>query len=111
MSSFRTGVFWSDGGAGKQSSPACTTTAKVTTILQNNYRPESLENQTVWKSNNQGIKEVTFIQKSKKGRDAETWNGQSHAYMWWIKIGKDNSAVRDPSPTPDHTAQGSMPGR
>ena len=29
------------------------------------------ENQTVWKSNNQGIKEETFIQTGRKGRDGQ----------------------------------------
>ena len=33
------------------------------------------------------------------------WNGQSHILVWWIKIRRDTSGVRDPSPRPDHTAQ------
>ena len=37
----------------------------------------------------------------------ETWNGWSHTHIWWIKIGRDISGVRDCSPTPDHLAQGS----
>ena len=34
-------------------------------------------------------------------------NGQSHTHVWQIKIRSDTSGVRDPSPTPDHTAQSS----
>ena len=45
---------------------------KITTKLQNNNCPRSSENQAVWKSNNQGIKEVTFIQTGRRGRDTET---------------------------------------
>ena len=40
----------------------------------------------------------------------ETWRcgmGASHSHMWWIKIRRDTSGVRDPRPTPDHPAQGS----
>ena len=50
-----------DGGVHKHGSPSCTSTAKITTTLQNKYHPELSENQAVWKSDNQGIKEVTFI--------------------------------------------------
>ena len=42
------------------------------------------------------------------------WNrhghGLSHIHMWWIKIGRDAMGVSDPSPRPDHTAQGSSTG-
>ena len=34
-----------DGGVGKHGSPSHTTTAKITTKLQNNYHPESSEKQ------------------------------------------------------------------
>ena len=76
---------------------------KITTKLQNNYHPESSENQAVWKSDNQGIKEVTFIQTCRRGgdmetsREVETWNGLSHIHMWWVEIGRDTSGVRGPS--------------
>ena len=49
----------------------CTTTAKITTRLQNKYQKESSENQAVWQSNNQGIQEVTFIQMGRRDKDAE----------------------------------------
>ena len=38
---------------------------------------------------------------------AETQNGWSHTHVWWIKIGRDTSWVRDPSPRPHHPAQSS----
>ena len=35
-----------------------------------------IENRTVWKSNNQGVKEETFIQTSRRGRDGQSeWRG------------------------------------
>ena len=64
-----------DGGVGKHGLPPHTIVAKITTKIQNNYHPESPENQAVWKSDNQGIKEVTFIRMGRRGGDvdAETW--------------------------------------
>ena len=58
-----------DGRIGKHSLPS---TAKITTRLQNKYHPESSENRAVRKSNNQGIKEATFIQMGRRGRDVQT---------------------------------------
>ena len=40
-------------------------------------------------------------------RGTETWNGQSHIYMWWTKIGRNTSGARGPSHRPDNSAQGS----
>ena len=34
-------------------------------------------------------------------------NGWSHIHMWWVKIGRNTSRVKDPSHIPDHPAQGS----
>ena len=77
-----------DGGIGKHSLPS---TGKITTRLQNKYHPESSENRAVRKSNNQGIKEATFIQIGRRGRDpekhggmqrgAEMWNGWPHTHI------------------------------
>ena len=64
-----------DGGAGKHGLPPCTTTAKNMTKLQNNHHPEWSENQAEWKSDNQGIKEVTFIQTDRRGGGVEMQNG------------------------------------
>ena len=43
----------------------------------------------MWKSDNQGIKEVTFIQRGRRGGDVETQNGRSNTHVWWIKIRMD----------------------
>ena len=68
-----------DGGIGKQASPSHTTTAKITTRLQNKYHPDLSENPAVWKSNNQRFKEATFIQTGRRGGDVErlgeVWRG------------------------------------
>ena len=61
-----------DGGIGKHGLTPCITTAKIATTLQNKYHPESSENLAVWKSDNQGIKEVTLIQTGRRGGNAET---------------------------------------
>ena len=45
------------------------------TKLQNNHHPEWSENQAEWKSDNQGIKEVTFIQTDRRGGGVEMQNG------------------------------------
>ena len=96
-----------DGGIGKYASTPSTTRAKNTTRLQNKYHPELSENQAVWKSNNQGCKEATFIQLGRRGGDVEKhgeaqrgverwkgtemqsgmerprdWNWQAHIHMW-----------------------------
>ena len=39
--------------------------------LKTKKQPELTENRTVWKSNNQGDKEETFIQTSRRGRDGQ----------------------------------------
>ena len=39
--------------------------------IKNKKQPELTENQTVWKSNNQGDKEETFIQTGRRGRDGQ----------------------------------------
>ena len=96
-----------DGGVGKLH----ITTEKIKTRLQNKFHPDSLENQAVWKSDNQGLKEATYIQIGRRGGDAERWwNGWSHIHVWWVKIGKDTSEASDPSPRPDYSAQGSSTG-
>ena len=38
---------------------------------QNKKTPELPENQTVWKSNNQGVKEETFIHTGRRGGDGK----------------------------------------
>ena len=60
-----------DGHIGKHTLPPHTATAKIATKLQNKYHPEFSENQSVWKSDNQGFKEATFIQMAKRRGDAD----------------------------------------
>ena len=86
------------------------------------------ENQTLWKFNNQRLKEEIFIQMGRRGRDREPgWRGcrvvavsqqpwrpaerQSDIHVWWIKIRRDTLGAGDPSPRPDCAAQGSSAGK
>ena len=39
--------------------------------FKNKKHPELTENQTVWKSDNQGFKEETFIQIGRRGREGQ----------------------------------------
>ena len=39
--------------------------------FKNKIQPELPENQTPWKSDNQGVTEETFIQNSRRGRDRQ----------------------------------------
>ena len=56
--------------------PLHTTKRRTTTNLKTKTQQELTENQTVWKSNNQGIKEETFIQTGRRGRDGQLgWKG------------------------------------
>ena len=59
------------GGIGKHCSPTSTIPPKITTRPQNNYHSKLSENQAVWKSDNHGTEEVTFIQMDKRGGDAK----------------------------------------
>ena len=50
--------------------------------FKNKNQPELPENRAVWKSNNQGVKEETFIQTGRRGRDgskAERTHGKTAA--------------------------------
>ena len=53
------------------------------------------------------IKELKKIHSSRWVGGADTQNRLSHTHVWWIKIRRDTSGVRDPSPTPYPQAQGS----
>ena len=47
-------------------------------------QPELPENQTVWKSNNQGVKEETFIQTGRRDEDGQPgW--REYAAKWWLE--------------------------
>ena len=56
---------------GKHALLLCTSTARITSGLQNKYNPDLSENRAIWKSNNQGFKEATFIQTGRRGGDVE----------------------------------------
>ena len=113
-------TFSRDGGIGEHTLPPYTTTAKIITRLQNKYHPELSGNPAVWKSDNQGFKEATFIQ---MGRRAETqrgtekwsgterqWKGQPHIHLWIITR-KDTLGTRNASRRPDCPVQGSRAGK
>ena len=68
-----------DGGLSRYASFLHTTKMKDNNQFKNKKQPKLSENQTVWNSNNQGVKE-TVIQTGRRGRDvynkaiAERWN-------------------------------------
>ena len=49
--------------------PPCKTTAKIIIRLQNKYPSDLSENRALWKSDNQGLKEATFILTGRRGGD------------------------------------------
>ena len=60
-----------DGGISKYTLPSCTTKKKDNDKFKNKKQPELTENQTVWKPNNQVVKEETFIHTGRRGRDGQ----------------------------------------
>ena len=60
-----------DGGIGRHTLPPCATTQRITTISPKKQQPELSENQAVWKSDNQGFKEATFILKGAFYRESK----------------------------------------
>ena len=67
------GVSGQDGGIGRHTTPPRTTKRRTTTTEK--QKPELRENRTVWKSDNQGDKEETFIQTGGRGRDGQSSGG------------------------------------
>ena len=66
-------------GIGRYALLPCTTKRK-TTKIKKKKKTELTENQTVWKSDNQGDKEETFIQTGRRGGDwqlsrKDAWQG------------------------------------
>ena len=51
--------------------------------FKNNKQPELPENITVWKSSNQGVKEETFIQPSRRGREEQLGREDSQQGSGW----------------------------
>ena len=69
--------------------------------FKNKKQPELTENRTAWKSDNQGDKEETFIQTSRRGGDQQPGGEDSrqhggwrtHPVRWWI-VERRGQAVR-----------------
>ena len=60
-----------DGGIGRHAVPPQTTKRRTTKKLKTKKQPELIENQTIWKSDKQGLKEETLIQTSRRGGDGQ----------------------------------------
>ena len=69
--------------------PPLTTKRRTTTNFKNKKQPELTENRTVWKSDNQGVKEETFIQTSRRGGDGQLGGEDSGLGSGWrTRVGK-----------------------
>ena len=74
LKNIKCGTSGQDGGVGRHTVPPRTT--KGQQQFKNKKQPELTENQTVWKSDNQGDKEETFIQTGRRGGDGQLgWRG------------------------------------
>ena len=84
-------------------------------------QPELPENQTVWKSDNQGVKEETFIQAGRRGGDGQPGGEDSQqgsglgvqSAGWWtggFHISVQISQEEKMGCETDHTTQGSNTG-
>ena len=51
--------------------------------FKNKKQPQLPENRTVWKSDNQEVKEETFIQTSRKGGNRQLGQ-RGHVARWWL---------------------------
>ena len=58
-----------NGGVGRHTVPTHTTKRMTTTNLKTKTTRTDKKNQTVWKSDNQGVKEKTLIQTGRRGGD------------------------------------------
>ena len=78
-----------DEGVGRYTLPLCTIKRRTTTNFKNKKQPELTENRTVWKSDNQGVKEETFIQTSRRGGDGQLGGEDSGLGSGWrTRVGK-----------------------
>ena len=73
MNKFQDVTSGQDGDVGRHAVPPRTTKRRTTTSLKTEKQPELPENRTVWKSDNQRVKEKTFIQTYRKGTDGQHW--------------------------------------
>ena len=62
-----------DAGVGRYIHFASLHNQKMDNKFKNKKQPELPENQTVWKFDNQGVKEETFIQTGRSGADKQLW--------------------------------------
>ena len=70
------------GGEGRYTLPPHTTKRRTTTNFKKPHtQPELTENRTVWKCDNQGIKEETFIQTGRRSGDGQL--GQRRHVATW----------------------------
>ena len=67
--------------------------------FKNKKQPALTENQTVWKSDNQGVKEETFIQTGKRGRDRQPGREDSQQGCNWRTGAGKVASGRAGSPT------------
>ena len=56
--------------------------------FKNKKQPELPENRTVWKSDNQGVKEETFIETGRRGRDRKLGQRGHMARHWLVTWGR-----------------------
>ena len=72
-----------DGGVGRYTVPPCTTKRRTTTNLEKKISRTARISNCMEKSNNQGVKEETFIQTGRRGRDGQPgWRGLMA--RWWL---------------------------
>ena len=73
-----------DGGIGRYAFASWHNQKKGNNQFKNKKQPELAENWTIWKSGNKGVKEVTFIQTSRRGREGQPgWRG--HIAKWQLE--------------------------
>ena len=83
--------------------------------FKNKTQPQLTENQTVWKSDNQGIKEETFIQTCRRSRNGQRCREDSEKggslqtgeYHIHVQINGEEQLGNKT----DHTTQGSSTGK
>ena len=75
-----------DGGIGRHTVPPRTTKRRTTTHLKTKKQPKLIENRTVWKSDNQGVKEETLTQTSRRGGDGQLGGEDSRKGCSWQPV-------------------------
>ena len=108
-----------DGCIGRHTVPPHTTKRRTTTNVKTKNQPELTENQTVWKPNNQGVKEETFTQTGRRGGDGQPgaedlrqgghwWTGRGGGWpTGWSHVRMQANQEEQLGSETDHTTQGS----